>query len=119
LFPFLWTMKYHPERTYELYPYAEVEEAQPYGKEDSGITNEQINRLTGLKALYDSDALTEEEFTTEKKRILEGPDRNEEIPGLQMNEMVKLKMLKDLLDSGALTEEEFQTAKKKVLERMP
>jgi hypothetical protein len=119
LFPFLWTMKYYPERTYELYPLAEVEEVPPYGKEDSGITNDQINRLTGLKALYDSDALTEEEFNTEKARILESPADAQNVKGLQMNDMVKLKKLKDLLDSGALTEQEFQTAKQRVLERMP
>lgn len=118
LFPFLWTMKYFPERTYELYPYAEVEEAQPYGKEDDGISKDQINLLRGLKALLDSEALTQEEFDAEKKLILSeqaADNRN----SLNMDQMMKLKSLKDLYDSDALTEEEFKTAKKRVLERRP
>lgn len=70
LVPFLWTMKYKPERTYELVPLAgtKVEEV----KKDSGtLTKSKSEELRSLKQLFDDKIITSEEYEKEKKKILD------------------------------------------------
>ena len=70
LVPFLWTMKYKPERTYELIPLTgtKVEEV----KKDSGsIIKSKSEELRSLKQLLDDKVITAEEYEKEKKKILE------------------------------------------------
>lgn len=75
LWPFLWTMKYKPARTYELIPSTggfpsviEVEQRQIQLKSKA-------ERLRELKQLLDDGIITQEEFEAEKKKILEeGPE---------------------------------------------
>lgn len=70
LVPFFWTMKYKPERTYDLVPLAgtKVEEV----KKDSGtLTKSKSEELRSLKQLFDDKIITSEEYEKEKKKILE------------------------------------------------
>ncbi|PXV69215.1 PEGA domain-containing protein [Dysgonomonas alginatilytica] len=70
LVPFLWTMKYKPERTYEMVPLSgtKVEEV----KKDSGtLSQSKSEELRNLKKLLDDKIITAEEFEKEKKKILD------------------------------------------------
>lgn len=75
MWPFLWTMKYKPARTYELIPSSgdvptiiEVEQRQAQ-------LQSKADRLRELKQLLDDGIITQEEFDSEKKKILEeGPE---------------------------------------------
>jgi len=70
--PFLWVMRYNPVRTYELIPgsFNEVpgKTIQPGNQ---GISKPKEERLRDLKKLVDEKIITQEEFNTEKKKILD------------------------------------------------
>ncbi len=66
--PFLWTMKYYPNHTYELQPLVYEENQVPYRPEHQ---ESKYNKLRELKTLLDDGVITEEEFEKEKKKILE------------------------------------------------
>lgn len=69
LFPFLWTMKYKPERTYELIKSGNV--STPAVKETSQAeTKTKADKLRELKKLLDEKLITQEEYDSEKKKIL-------------------------------------------------
>ena len=71
LIPFLWTMKYKPTHMYELIPKSGV--GQPIFETDpqQDLTKSKADRLRELKALFDENVLTQEEYEKEKKKILE------------------------------------------------
>ncbi len=72
LFPFIWTMKYDPTRTYEmtpLYGNENFHDARPGAK--NSLTSEKAEKLRELKKLLDEKIITQEEFDREKKKILE------------------------------------------------
>jgi hypothetical protein len=89
LFPFLWTMKYDPEHTYELRP---LDGNQPvlsppastaaplYGTPNAPAatqtngTKSKADRLRELKQLLDDKILTEKEYEAEKKKILDSTE---------------------------------------------
>ena len=64
LFPFLWTMKYKPSRTYEL---KKIDNKEG----NSQNKNSKSDRLRELKKLFDEGIINQEEFEKEKKKILE------------------------------------------------
>jgi hypothetical protein len=64
---FLWTMKYYPNHTYELYPLAVEENSVPLIDEPSSKAKE----LRELKQLLDDGIITQDEFDAQKKKILE------------------------------------------------
>ena len=74
LFPFLWTMKYDPDRTYELMPATQL---APAGSIAMPLANEQVmlssktTRLRELKKLLDDGILTKDEYEKEKKKLLD------------------------------------------------
>ncbi|MBW3470288.1 PEGA domain-containing protein [Arthrospiribacter ruber] len=70
LFPFLWTMKYKPSRTYELIPLTGADQVSPSPQQPvkNGSKAEQLREL---KQLFDEGLITEEEYEKERKRILE------------------------------------------------
>ncbi|WP_375445720.1 PEGA domain-containing protein [uncultured Fibrella sp.] len=89
LFPFLWTMKYDPDHTYQLRPLNGVDQpvatppasmAQPlYGVPNASAaqatgTKSKADRLRDIKKLYDEKILTEKEYESEKKKILDSND---------------------------------------------
>lgn len=71
LFPFLWTMKYKPTHTYEMVPLSGETQTtvETRSSDDRPLTK--AERLRELKNLLDDDIITQEEFDTEKKEILE------------------------------------------------
>ncbi|GAB3954240.1 hypothetical protein GCM10028805_39340 [Spirosoma harenae] len=74
LFPFLWTMKYNPNRTFELLPATGTE---PSGNLTMPLANDAVapaskaTQLRELKKLLDDGILTKEEYEKEKKKILD------------------------------------------------
>ncbi|MBO6517967.1 MAG: SHOCT domain-containing protein [Bacteroidia bacterium] len=73
LVPFLWTMKYKPTHTYELTPLVEsekkIEESTPE-ESPSNDNPSKADSLRELKKLLDEGIITQEEFDSEKKKIL-------------------------------------------------
>lgn len=88
LFPFLWTMKYDPEHAYELRPLSGSQPAvappastaaplygQPFAPAtQTATTKSKADRLREIKQLFDEKVLTEKEYETEKKKILDSND---------------------------------------------
>lgn len=65
LFPFLWTMKYNPERVYDLQPISGST------KSTSDTVNKTLkDKLTELKQLFDDKLITKEEYDQQKERLL-------------------------------------------------
>lgn len=72
LFPFIWTMKYNPTRTFELTPaYGAENFHEVLSGSKTTITSEKAEKLRELKKLLDEKIITQEEFEREKKKILE------------------------------------------------
>ena len=74
LFPFLWTMKYNPSRTYELIPASGTDSpsvAPTPLANDQSVSSPKAVRLRDLKKLLDDGILTKEEYEREKKKILD------------------------------------------------
>lgn len=69
LFPFLWTMKYKPSRTYEMTPLSGYDTASSSQQTDK--IKSKAERLRELKKLLDEDIITQAEYDSEKKKILE------------------------------------------------
>lgn len=72
LFPFIWTMKYDPTRTYEmtpLYNYENFHDARPVV--NNSLMFEKAEKLRELQKLLDEKIIMQEEFEREKKKILE------------------------------------------------
>ena len=68
--PFLWTMKYKPTHTYELYPiYDDYQTTiSSDGKQN---TKSKVEKLREFKQLLDEKIITQEEYDKEKKEILQ------------------------------------------------
>jgi hypothetical protein len=68
LVPFLWTMEYNPDHTYELRTQSEIQESAP----KPALTKDKAETLRELRKLYDEGTLTKEEYAKEKQKILDG-----------------------------------------------
>jgi hypothetical protein len=77
LFPFLWTMDYKPTHNYELTPERDIEMIESQAQVTTGDTKTHLkskskaDQLRDLKQLMDENIITEKEFETAKKKILE------------------------------------------------
>jgi hypothetical protein len=70
LFPFLWTMKYKPSRTYELKQSVDNPSQEiTTGTQDQ--SKSKADKLRELKQLFDENLITKEEYEKERKKILE------------------------------------------------
>ena len=69
LFPFLWTMKYKPSRTYQLQPISETPGTDNIIEPQMSQTK--AERLREMKKLLDDGIITKEEYEKEKKKILD------------------------------------------------
>lgn len=69
--PFLWTMKYKPTHTYDLIPLNGVEQLYNRSNSQNGEVKSKADRLRELKQLLDEKVITQEEYDTEKKKILD------------------------------------------------
>lgn len=97
-FPFLWTMQYDPVHNYEMSP-MQVKETE---KE---ITSNGTDELMKLQSLLDQNALTKDECTALKVKIL-----NNEYD-YKSNITSQIFKLKGLLDRNLLTADEFKSQK--------
>ncbi len=72
LVPFLWTMKYKPERTYELVKTTATEKVVVVAKQQPNATENKTkaDKLRELKKLLEEKLITQEEYDLEKKKVL-------------------------------------------------
>ena len=70
LVPFLWVMKYKPTHTYELKPLSEKKMISHNNEKVSNKAMTKAEKLYELKKLLDDKIITQEEFNSEKKKIL-------------------------------------------------
>jgi hypothetical protein len=104
LVPFLWTMKYDPTHSYEL-QHGTNQNLGTNSNQNSNSTNE----LVKLKNLLDQNAITKDDNTILKVKILNNEyDYNNSIAD-QINK------LKGLLDSNLLTKDEYTSQKNKLV----
>ncbi|SDL95416.1 PEGA domain-containing protein [Catalinimonas alkaloidigena] len=71
MFPFIWTLGYLPEHTYELQPLLQEplpQEPMPAVGNDASQTMEE--KLRALKKLREEDLITEEEYEAARKKAL-------------------------------------------------
>lgn len=73
LFPFLWTMKYDPSRTYELVPLSGSDNpaVMPMPLANDSVSSPKATRLREAKKLLDDGIITKDEYEKEKKKILD------------------------------------------------
>ena len=71
LFPFLWTMKYHPFHNYELIPIGGEIVQENQVKPASTEFSSKAEKLRELKKLLDEKIITSEDYDKEKKKILD------------------------------------------------
>jgi Short C-terminal domain len=94
---------------------ARTVEGTAHGSRSAAASGDDIiEKLTKLKALLDSGAISQEDFESQKRRILGLPIPDSKSP----TEAEDLRKLKTLLDTGVLTQEEYETSKKRLLERI-
>ena len=119
LIPLLWCMEYQPEHNYEMEPKTEGNPGLDIKPDTTEPTTENPNRgndnstteLIKLKGLLDEGAITEDDFTTLKVKIL-----NEEYD-YENSASEEIKKLKELKDQGLLTEAEYNSQKAKVINK--
>lgn len=70
LFPFLWTMKYKPERTYELVKASGSVVTITKEQAVSTENKTKADKLRELKKLLEEKLITQEEYDSEKKKVL-------------------------------------------------
>lgn len=75
LFPFLWTMRYKPLRTYELIPSSYNEQTIPITNSKESQVKSKADKLRELKQLLDDKIITQEEYEKEKQKILEQDEK--------------------------------------------
>ena len=102
LFPFLWTMRYNPTHNYELISGS---------NQSAGTTrnSNSTNELVKLKDLLYQGAITNNDYTTLKLRII---NNEYEYSNSAADQIIKLK---GLLDSNLLTKEEYTSQKNKLV----
>ena len=67
LFPFLWTMKYKPERTYELVPSTG---GQKQTVVQNGEAKSKADKLRELKKMFEEKLITQEEYDLGRKKVM-------------------------------------------------
>ncbi len=106
--PLLWTMKYNPVHSYELQP-VDFQNQTVQSPVNASQKNYAADELTKLKDLLDRQAITKNDFSSLKEKILnERYDYSKDIPG-------RIAELKSLLDSELLTPEEYNSQKDKLV----
>lgn len=112
LVPFLWTMEYNPEHNYELTESnkdnngSNQKDAPANGTTESNSTTELIK----LKNLLDINAITQDEFTTLKVKILQEEYNYEKSIADQISKLY------ELYQQNLLTQAEYDSQKKKLID---
>jgi len=108
LVPFLWVMKYDPVHSYELQSVSNSNQSNQNSTNSLQNSNS-TNELIKLKNLLDQQAITNDDYTTLKVKILNNQyDYNNSIT----DQIIKLK---SLLDSNLLTKDEYAQQKNKLI----
>ena len=105
LVPFLWTMKYDPIHNYELQPSSNQNQSNQSTSDNNNSTNELIK----LKNLLDQKAITNDDYTSLKVKIL---NNQYEYTNSISDQITKLKQL---LDSNLLTKDEYTSQVSKLI----
>lgn len=107
LFPFLWTMKYDPTHNYEMTLGSNQKTNTNTGaNKNANSTNELIK----LQNLLEQNAITKDDYTILKVRILNNQyDFNNSVA----DQIIKLK---GLLDKNLLTQDEYKSQKEKLVQ---
>lgn len=104
LVPFLWTMKYDPVHNYEL-----QQGISQNSETNSSPNSNSTNELIKLKNLLDQKAITNDDFTTLKVKILK--DKYEYTNSIA-DQIIQLK---EMLESNLLTKAEYTSQKNKLI----
>ncbi|GDX52092.1 hypothetical protein LBMAG27_11390 [Bacteroidota bacterium] len=106
----LWLMKYDDTHSYQLQPTEPVTQTSPNSQTSTTNTSSNsTNELIKLKNLLDQGAITNDDFTTLKVKIL---NENYDYSNSIADQIIKLK---SLLDGNLLTKEEFESQKNKLI----
>ena len=113
LFPFIWTMGYDPAHNYELQPAITDQVSGIEKKVEITTANEtasnSTNELIKLKNLLDQQAITSDDFTTLKVKILNNEyDYSNSIAD-------QIYKLRELYNSNLLTKEEYSSQVNKLV----
>lgn len=104
--PFLWTMQYDPTHNYELTAGSNQSTGTNTG---TNQTSNSTNELVKLQTLLDQNAITKDDYTTLKVKILNNEyDYNNSTAD-------QITKLKGLLDKNLLTQEEYKSQKDKLV----
>ena len=121
IWPFLWTMEYHPERTFELKPLNVTEpnkdmsviikkDTADISGIDASVSNlNKYDNVRSLKKLQDDQIINAEEFQLLKERILR------ETFVLTNSKIDNLYKLKKLFEEDIITKEEYFYQKTRIL----
>lgn len=72
VFPFLWTMKYKPMHTYDLQGEFGVDQNQFMLQPQPVMSPYKADQLRELKQLLDEEVITQQEYETQKGKLLSG-----------------------------------------------
>ena len=103
----------HPPGTFARPTSAPAAAERPSVASESMSPADVIEKLSKLKSLLDSAAISKDDFDNQKMKLLGRPASHSKPVGPE-----DFERLKSLLDSGALTEEEFKTHKERLLEQI-
>lgn len=70
LVPFLWTMKYKPERTYELVPSANGPKQTAVPQSQAAGAKSKADKLRELKKMFEEKLITQEEYDLGRKKVM-------------------------------------------------
>lgn len=109
----LWALKYHPVHEYTLKPLHDSFQVSSATIDTTRIEQKpatRYERLMALHGLLTDGALSNEEFSEMKTKILNEPHDT------SRDKIILIKELKRLSDKGVLTVEEFNQEKREILE---
>lgn len=129
LWPFLWTMEYNPERTYELkrnldIPPSKIDSTElvtsiktnteeSISHDEEALKTKEFRQLQELKKLFNDSIITSQEYESEKNKILD-PFHSPTWP-FPFRNYHKLRELKTLLDQGTINKDDFYSEKKRIV----
>lgn len=75
LFPFLWTMKYKPERSFDLVPIGDGTKALATEQTKQLEGKSKTDKLRELKKMFEEKLITQEEYDLARKKVMAEVDK--------------------------------------------